>query len=176
MKGSVIVPLLPGDTIKIIYTDNMAVYTFVSRVIQQNSEDMGTVVLGAPLEVKRIQRRNFVRLDCRLKVVLQKLNDKLAPDGEAFTAGTVDVSGGGMMFECDVLLNAGDVLQATLHLNDKDTVRGIGRVIRFARNSSKNRYGFSAGFEFTLIEETERDKIIRFIFNQQRDLRRKGLL
>ncbi|PKM80861.1 MAG: hypothetical protein CVU89_12015 [Firmicutes bacterium HGW-Firmicutes-14] len=176
MKGGCVITLKPGTQIKIIYRDNIAVYTYLSRVITQNNDHVSTVTLAQPTEIRRIQRRNFVRLDTRLKVKLVKLDAKFNPKSEEFSATTVDISGGGLMFNCSVRLEPGEVLQASLCLNPNETVRAIGRVVRSLENPPGVRETYSVGFEFTVIDEIERDKIIRFIFNQQRELRRKGLL
>ncbi len=176
MKGGAIIPVRPGTVVKVIYTDNVAVYTFSAEVLSQNLSNPSILLLNKPIDSKRIQRRNFVRLDTRLTVNLTRLDDKFIPSGETFSATTVDISGGGMMFEGNTLLQMGDVLEAVICLNEHETVRAIGRIVRIMENPPKSRNRYSVGFEFIIIEETERDKIIRFIFNRQRELRRKGLL
>ncbi len=176
MKSGAIVPVRRGTVVKVTYTDNVAVYTFSSEVLSQNISGIPTLILDRPSDSKRIQRRNFVRLDTRLTVNLSLLNEKYIPSGETISATTVDISGGGMMFVCDTNMKVGDVLEAVINLSEKETVTAIGRIVRIVENPPKSRNRYSAGFEFTIIEEAERDKIIRFIFNQQRELRRKGLL
>ncbi len=176
LKASSIVPISPGTIVKLTYTDNVAIYTFTTEVISQNSKDPPTVTLGPPSDVKRIQRRNFVRLDERLAVTLHKLDDNYAPSGEIFAGMTVDLSGGGTMFGSNTILQMGDTLEAIVYLGENESIRAVGRVVRFVENPAKAKDKYSVGMEFTVIEETERDKIIRFIFNRQRELRRKGLL
>jgi len=176
LKSGAVIPLAPGSDLKVIYTDNVAVYTYVTRVISQNKRGVSITTLETPSEIHRIQRRNFVRLDTKLKVLLKKLDDKFIPAGEAIPATTIDISGGGLMFTCNTVLQMGEILEAELILSQQENVRSLGRVVRFADNPSGARDKYSVGFEYTLIEESERDKIIRFIFMQQRELRRKGLL
>jgi len=176
MRAGNIIPLRPKTVIKIIYTDNVAIYTFTSEVISQNYADAGTVIVGKPIDVRRIQRRNFVRLDKRLAVTLCRVDNKLSFIGEPFSATTVDLSGGGIMFGCNNLLKNGEILEATIYLDEHTSVRAIGRIVRFIQNHPKAKDKYSVGFEFAIVEEMERDKIIRFIFNQQRELRKKCLL
>ncbi len=175
-KAAAVIPLAPGTIVTIIFTDNTAIYTFTTEVISQNRKPPATLLLGKPIEMKRIQRRNFVRLDTRLPISLNKFNKNLHPGKELFSGTAFDISGGGMMFGCNTPLECGDVLEATINLNRQITVKTLGRVVRVMHNPPKSREKYSVGFEFRVIEEPVRDKIIRFIFNQQRELRKKGLL
>ncbi len=176
VKGASRVALEHGQKVKVIYTDSTAVYVFFTTVVSQASENAETITLGRPYDIRKIQRRNFVRLDTRLKVLLCNLDNSFERKGTPFEALSVDISGGGVMFMCDEVLSPGDILDADIFLSQSERVRAIGRVVRFTENPPKTKLKYSVGFEFTVIEESERDKIIRFIFNQQRELRRKGLL
>lgn len=166
--------LIPGTKVKISYIDNTAVYSFYSEVIIVGNGNPLTVTLGKPVNLSRIQRRNFVRLDIRLKVISNKIDEE--SEIESFTATTIDISGGGILFGCNAELSVGQNLEATVFLSDNQTVAANGRVVRVIENSASSKHRFSIGFEFTSIKESERDKIIKFIFNQQRVLRNKGLL
>lgn len=176
LKSGSIIPLRPGIVVKLIYADNGAVYTFAAEVIAQNIQTPPTITLGHPYDVKRIQRRNFVRLDAKLNVTMEKVDDKLVPTGETFSGITADISGGGMMFLTTKKLTWGENLQATVLFSDDESVKAVGRVVRYTENPPTVKYKYSVGLEYTVIEEPERDKIIKFIFNRQRELRKKGLL
>lgn len=176
LKGGQVVSLSPGTAVKVIYKDEMAIYTFISHVISQECLNPPTVTLGEPYDKQRIQRRNFVRLDANLTIVFSKVDENLEPVGEVCWGNTVDISGGGVMFACSAVLKCGDVLYTTVHFSDNDSVKALGKVVRFVENPSTAKFKYSVGLEFTIIEELERDKIIKFIFNRQRELRKKGLL
>lgn len=167
--------LIPGTKVKITYVDNTAVYSFYSEIIIVGNGTPITVTLGKPVNLSRIQRRNFVRLDIKLKVISNKI-DEDTPDNDSFTATTIDISGGGILFGCNTELTVGQTLEAKVFLSDNQTVTANGRVVRVIENSASSKQRFSVGFEFISIKESERDKIIKFIFNQQRVLRNKGLL
>lgn len=176
MRGRGPVRLNSGTLVKFTYTDSNAVYKFSAEIIAQNFDKPATIILGKPINMKRIQRRNFVRLDTKLKMISNKVDDRFKPLDEVIQATTMDISGGGIMFGCGTFLQIGQTLEATVFLNEISTVVAIGRVVRVVENSATSKDRYSIGLEFTLIQEPERDKIIRFIFNQQRELRTKGLL
>ena len=176
LKQGQIVPLSPGTTVKVIYTDQMAIYSFLSQVISLNRQNLPTVILGEPYDLQRIQRRNFVRLEATLNIIITQVDEDYKPAGETFSGTTVDLSGGGAMFLCNTVLKCGDSLATMVYLSDNDSVKALGRVTRFVENLPNAKHKYSVGIEFTVIEESERDKIIKFIFNRQRELRKKGLL
>lgn len=167
--------VIPGTKVKVSFSDNAAVYTFYSEIIVLKPGKPYVLVLGRPINMNRIQRRNFVRLSTRLTVFSSKL-DKDNQVLESFSATTTDISGGGILFGCDHPLNIGDMLETFIYIGDNQTVVAVGRVVRAVEQSAASKYRYVVGLEFENIRENERDKIIKYIFNQQRELRTKGLL
>lgn len=176
LKQGQIVSLSPGTPVKVIYSDQMAIYSFVSQVISLNRQTPPTVTLGEPYDFQRTQRRNFVRLDAILSITITQVDEDYKPVGETFSGTTVDLSGGGAMFVCNTKLKFGDSLDTMIYLSDNDSVKAVSKVTRFVENLPNAKQKYSVGLEFTVIEESERDKIIKFIFNKQREMRKKGLL
>lgn len=167
--------IIPGTKVKVSFSDSAAVYSFFSEIIILKSGKPYILVLGRPIDMTRIQRRNFVRLGARLKVFSNKIgnNNQVL---ESFSATTTDISGGGILFCCDHNLNVGDLLEASISLGKDQSVSVTGRIVRVMEQSAASKYRYSVGLEFVNIKEAERDKVIKYIFNQQRELRTKGLL
>ncbi|MDT3699264.1 MAG: PilZ domain-containing protein [Thermincola sp.] len=176
LKQGQIVSLSPGTIVRVMFSDQMASYSFKSKLISQNRQNPPTVTLGEPYDLKRTQRRNFVRLETKLSIVFAEVNEDYETVGDTFSGTTIDLSGGGVMFACNTLLKYGDILDLTVVLTESDSAKALGKVVRFSENPPNSKQKYSVGLEFTAIEESERDKIIKFIFNKQRELRRKGLL
>ncbi len=166
---------IPGSKVKVTYSDRSAVYSFLSEIIVLKPGTPSILTLGRPANMVRIQRRNFVRLVARLKIFSNKIAGD-NKDAEFFSATTSDISGGGLLFGCDTQLNVGETLEATIFIGQNQTISAVGRIVRVVEQSALSKYRYSVGLEFTDIKESERDKIIKYIFNQQRELRTKGLL
>lgn len=166
---------IPGSKVKVSFSDRSAVFSFLSEIIVLKPGNPGILILGRPVNMTRIQRRNFVRLDAKLKVVTNKI-DEDKKSAEFFTATTTDISGGGVLLGCDSQLNVGEEMEAIIFISENQTVSAIGRIVRVTELSASSKYKYSVGLEFTNIKEPERDKIIKYIFDQQRQLRTKGLL
>lgn len=167
--------LIPGMAVRITYADSDATYSSSSEVLSINNGIPVLFTLGKLQDLKRIQRRDFVRMDVKLKVLCSLLDDSMTPI-ETFNATTLDISGGGIRFGCNVLLSIGQILEAKVSLEDSQSVTGVGEVVRVLENSAAAKFRYTVGLRFTAIKESDRDKIIKFIFNQQRKLRNKGLL
>jgi c-di-GMP-binding flagellar brake protein YcgR len=175
IKGEV-VSMSPGATVIVSYSDQIAIYSFESHVISLNRLTPATVTLGEPYDFKRTQRRNFVRLEVNLDIAFTPTDEDFRPVGGTCSGTTLDLSGGGTKFVCNTMLKYGDILDATVYLSGNDSVKAMGRVTRFVETPANLKQKYSVGLEFTVIEEVERDKIIKFIFNRQIELRKKGLL
>ena len=174
-RNSEVVHLPRGTEVTVSYFDQVAVYFVECLVMSYNLGHVPTVVLGSPINAKRIQRRNFVRLDTRIPMRYMELDDNMQPLSEELTATTVDISGGGLMFTTNSPVEQGKTLEVRVCFDDGTILTAVGKAVRVIDNvSGKDKK--SVGVEFTLIEERERDKIIRFIFHQQRELRQRGLL
>lgn len=88
---------------------------------------------------------------------------------------TTDLSGGGLMFRCNTVMKLGEQIEITVFLGE-ETVKAVGKVVRFVQMPAHTKYKYSVGLEFTEINEKERDKIIKYIFKKQLEFRKKGLL
>lgn len=175
MKG-VPVPLGLNSVVKVTYMDAIAIYSFDGAIVDRVNDPRPLFTVAYPKEVKRIQRRSFVRCDVRFPLTFHKLSptmEVLLKDQKAIVE---DVSGGGLRLETETQLELGDLLDIYLDLPNKDKVIALGKVVRVFPKPSAKPELFSIGVFFEFIEERDRDKIMRFIFEKQRELRQKGLL
>ncbi|ADG82372.1 flagellar brake protein [Thermincola potens] len=176
MVNRQIVPLKIGTQVTVSYLDNAALYTFDTVVLATDLKPVPTLTLDKPYNIKRVQRRNFVRIDAKIPMTFCLLKENLEKNSDFYYATTIDISGGGIMFSTENPLHLGDLLEIHMAFPDGVNVLAIGKVVRVIKNGQGDQQMYSVGIEFNIIEESERDKIIRYIFNQQRELRRKGLL
>lgn len=176
MKSGEVLSLPRGLEMTVSFYDQVAVYSVDCLLMSFNMGAVPTIVLGSPINSKRIQRRNFVRLDTKIPMTYILLNQGLEPISERFDATTVDISGGGLMFTTNGRVQLGDLMEVQVSTSADRPVTAIGKTVRVTDNFMGKEHKVSVGVEFTIIEEGERDKIIRYIFNRQRELRQRGLL
>ncbi len=138
-------------------TSEYGVARFPGEAVLEDHDLVRFHVLGSP-EV--LQRREFVRVRARQPVVL-------AVSGSATIGGTyaVDVSGGGMLLSGPERLALDDHVRFRLHLDaDAAAIRGMARVVRCASGNQR-------ALVFEQISRQDRDRLIHFIFDRQREQR-----
>lgn len=112
---------------------------------------------GAP------QRRAHVRAESRLPVRVQRLLPGGEPTGTLDTF-VLDVSGGGMRIAGPDVLTVGDRVRFELTLpGDRERIEGRARVARRAVDGSH-------GIEIEDVPAGRRDRIVRHVFERQREL------
>ena len=111
-----------------------------------------------------LQRREYVRVKTA-RPVLVSLNGSLAP----VESSSVDLSGGGMLIGSSDNLRVGARIHFRLSTDeDSPPITGGGTVVR---NDANGKYAIA----FDSISEGNRRRLIRFLFDCQREERRKGL-
>ncbi|MGC8778223.1 MAG: flagellar brake protein [Candidatus Caldatribacteriaceae bacterium] len=164
-ERGVLVPVGIGEELEIYLMGDNEVFFFRCRV--KNRVKKGSIaylVFDIPAEVIRKQRREYVRFNVALPVLLKK--------GEVtLEAVTKNVSGGGMLVHLDdkkAALEVEEEVFFSLHMNGGE-ILGKAKVVR---RDEPHLYGFC----FTTISDKDREEIIKYIFKQQVELRKKGLL
>ena len=142
------------------------------------------VTMKTPL--KKFQRRQFYRFDCMLDVDYTLLTDseeqyisttKQIPEelsGDKRTAMTKNISGGGIKIVGDQKLEKDDKLYVYFELMVNEYVKTFRLVTRVIDcNEVMNRTGmYTSRLEFEHIRNEEREIIIKYIFEEERRIRK----
>jgi len=172
--GTVPIPIRSGERIIIYSATKDAVYGVVGEVIKRQLEPLPLLHVVITGEIERVQRRNYVRVPILLNVMYRVKGDE-----KIYTTSTKDLSGGGMKIVLPEMLKIRDILQVRLELPSPESpIDCEGKVVwidteEILNNNKLEKISY-AGVEFTLIDEKERERLIRFLFNYQRSLIKKG--
>lgn len=143
-----------------------------------HSEVIGQTV-GAPdlvlevTSVERIQRRAFVRTPVDLNTMSAAL---LGPDGEPstrFALRLLDLSGGGIGFECLEPLQPGQLFTFNLQLDGTSPIQPVVRVLEVSAREDGDPAIRHVRAVFEGIAERDRQRIIQFVYRALADERRK---
>ncbi|GAE91346.1 hypothetical protein JCM21714_294 [Gracilibacillus boraciitolerans JCM 21714] len=164
-----------GTHFVVSFIDNNSIYSFNSEIIGKGKvKNIPTLMLSFESDnLKKIQRREFVRISVLLDVSVHSLEQTF----ESFTTVTHDISGGGMavLVNSDLKVMEGESLDImlVLSLDDKlEYLHIIGKAIRIIdRKEDKN----ILSIKFEDIEPRDQQLIVRYCFLQQLKERRKGL-
>ncbi len=130
-------------------------------------------------EFEKIQRRQFFRFDCVLDVKCREVdmvNDKAVPKGNIIKGLTRDISGGGTCLALGQGIEKGKIIECELQLSENKVIKFIGTIVRSSKTDSESKNKYDLGVEFYYIDNRSRETIISFIFEEQRKLRKKGLI
>jgi c-di-GMP-binding flagellar brake protein YcgR len=173
------VPVRPGEKIEVVFVMGEGPYKFEEKILSLQVDTLPTFTVPWPRKAKRIQRRFFVRL-AYFKDIQYQVVDEGKKLGEQQGAQTLNLSGGGILMQIAQPLTKGEKILVHLEVDAKmiqipSVVKRVEEVEFTLRGGDrKKRYRVSVQFEE--ISERIRDKIVRQVFDIQRDLRRKGLI
>jgi hypothetical protein len=130
----------------------------------ENPADPDVLRFENPRSIEVVQEREYVRIMSTRPALVYG-----GPDKIPVQSFTVDLSGGGLLLAGPDSLKIGDEVEFQLTLTPGVlTIGGKGRVVRI--DDRRRR-----AVEFTSISELDRRRLIRFIFECQRDERQRGL-
>lgn len=146
----------------IIYNEKTAMlYKVKFKIIKRKVENnLKLYKLTMPYEVKKLQRRNYVRVD-----VTKDIKYKTKGGSVYLDALVLDLSGGGMKIKVDKKLELDDKIELIVELDGK-FAKIKGEVRRVSRDEKDRKY--IIGYEFTEIAEVVRDKIVEIVFSIMR--------
>lgn len=165
------IPFKEGTPVELIFWDDVASYAMDSVIVQRIAVPVPILVLEFPDDIRRIQRRNFVRVDAFYPITFQVVEKTGLSDLKKATM--LDLSGGGMRFQLREKLEKGTILYALLEL-PSGKIGTPGRVCRVEPIEDTTK--FSVSVDFYQISERDRDRIVHCVFQIQRDMRKKGLV
>ena len=162
-----------GEKLNILFWDNTSQYAFEAKVIGRKYVGMPTITIKKCSELQRMQRRSYFRIQAMLKVVFDVENEDDGAKRHDYQGLTLD-SGGGILLSTKTRIETGTNLNMIIYLSEHDYITAIGRVERVDFLSIKKLY--RAGIDFFMIYESDRDKVVAFVFKKELELRRRGLL
>ena len=121
-------------------------------------------------EGKRMQLREFYRHECLLPVKYTLLSDDESDEAmssEMTNEGIIkDLSAGGIRFLSNVEMELGDKIKCIIALNDEIFI-SLAKIMK--RDSfPKSNFKYHYRTQFYGMPEYEKEKIIKYIFNEQR--------
>jgi len=167
------IPLRKGLEVAVLYEGDSAFYSLKTEIIDRVRDPIPLLILKRTDEVNRIQRRSYFRLQVNkdIKYHVIKDDDEQGYNFKKTTA--IDLSGGGLLMILKDDLNLRDELLFKLNIDELNKLVK-GKIVRIKHN--KDGYSKTAGVEFIDLNRQDRDKIISFLFNYQRKLRRRGMI
>lgn len=172
-----------------IYT-NVGIYQFIGKIVKQGKLETFPVYVIHPItELKKIQRREFYRFECliptevvgisteltdlpNMELIEQKIQE--TSQLEYVRATIVNLSGGGAKINSDKEIVAKEHMYVSFVLStEKSTVHihVLARIVVSKYNEELDIY--ENRVEFIFKDSEDRESIIKYIFDEDRRLRKK---
>lgn len=180
----VVYPLHTGTQLAIYFFIKVPLdyelYMCQAQVVSREMKDnIALLKVELKSDIMRVQRREYYRLGCSLPVkfrVVESKND-MANKGIQFRQTIAsNLSGGGICLLLEEKIEAGKIVECEIFTEENKVIRFFGKVTRHGKNSFEGKYKFEAGIVYIRINNNDRESVVKFIFNEQRKLRKKGLL
>lgn len=171
------IPMVYGKIIK-LPVDEEYIFTFIteagiikcSAVIKEYVyiNDFNFMIVQINSEIERIQRREFFRFDCVLPLKFILFSEDDSSDEEnCFLEGSVkDISEGGIRFLSNEDIEVGEKIKFFITLNYECAI--VKGVILHKQEYPKSNFKFQYRTQFFDLDAEEKDKILKYIFFEQR--------
>jgi c-di-GMP-binding flagellar brake protein YcgR len=164
----------PGHRLRFAFARNQDGFYGVELTVSA-ADNAGMLQFDHTMDMKRNQLRQYVRIEASIPLKLRLLRtvdvetSEVKP-GDMVECKVSDISGGGMSFLSSRSLRAGDAVSLNFALPEC-TFAGVGgRVLRISLQEGKTQALFRHHVEFTSIATVKRERIIKFVFERQRQV------
>ena len=175
----------------IIYTQNKTILKSSAIVRQRyRKENMYFLAIELINNLEKIQRRKFFRLPCTIDmdfyevryVLAQNFQPRIRNAINSKNMNTVksvilDISGGGIRFSLSTPLEEGTYFMAQFSLALEECTQQFNIVCKVINCTQSLDYvdRYFARSKFIFDRMTEREKIVRFVFEEERRIRRREM-
>ncbi|MEN6348720.1 MAG: PilZ domain-containing protein [Syntrophomonas sp.] len=160
-----------GTKISLLFNRNGRLLAGQSKILEVD-KDYLWLRLSNPDKLQRVEMRKWFRVPVTLNMRYRMAGYKF----DYFTTNTLNISGGGLMFLASHIVDRDLDLEIEIGLPDQNMVRGIVKVRRCEELEAPKGVYFGIGCSLEQIDENEREKLIKFLFDQQRALIQKRSL
>ncbi len=176
LKEGTLYPIHPNDTMEVVFGQDAGLYGF--RAVSQDryrEGEMRFLYIKPINEIGVVQRRGFFRftniLPCKFRLIsdLKTINQE---NNQFFSTFTRDISGGGTRLLFQSKPSMGMNIEGKLNIEDE--ISFTGKIVRISQLGEEAAYAYEGGISFLDIDNRDREKLISFIYNAQRNLLKKG--
>lgn len=144
-----------GKEMEVVIYSDKGIYLFDSVVIDSPFER--DFVIEFPEEKQKVQRREYVRVPNKLRCILAKGDKKIETE-------TINVGGGGIRFKANSEFKIADKWGFYLYLPRwPSPSKGFGEILYTIKQDNS----MISVIKFTDIDESDRNKIIKFCFEEE---------
>lgn len=180
ISGTRLIYVPDGITIRLTFIDPVHGLLGFKAVVDSREYrgKVAVIVVRPDSEISKIQRRSHFRLDIVLDAAILPAADDDGTGDEAkkiapLKAYTKNISGSGVCIISEKDFPKNTVLRMELGLTDGTRISTKGIVVRSQEVEARKGRNYELGIHFTDISPKDQDRLIRYIFQQQRLILKK---
>lgn len=189
--------LLPlGIRLEFVFFSKGGLYRAVGQIRERyKRENVYMLEIELKSQITRYQRREFFRFPCVLNMnyftvtkeeadlgsgnalFIQLREKENHSSGREYKGQIVDLSGGGIRFHTDQMLTEEQYVLFEIHLENESMNKQyyiIGNVISCVKTGKISEKPYEVRAKFLIQDNSIREEIIRFIFEEERKARQRG--
>jgi len=167
-----------GEKLLLVIGKQEAIFEFQAVVVEKRHENIPVIRLKVVSEPIRIQRRNFYRLKTIKSIGYRIINNLNSSEEEniRYDEGIIlDISEGGLRFCTNKEMQEYDELEMIIDIGVHKGMKLKGIITRKDFNEEKSGL-YEYGVRFSEINKQVRNLLMKYIYEEQRKLLKKGML
>lgn len=171
-----IVILHKDEIVEIGYlVKNKGMYIFDAKILKRDYSQIYKLEIEKVSEIRKFQKRTYYRFETSIPIIKKQIIKK--EDGDEIiveNCRTKDISGSGLKLFSNLEHSIGDKILCQFCIND-EFIKVESEIVR-VEDIDTFDFRYALGVNFIDITERDRDIIIKFIFEEERLLREKGMI
>lgn len=166
-----------NETLKIIMPKTEAIFEFNAKVIDRRYGKIPIIKLIKTSKIIKIQRRDYYRLKITKPIWFKKIYKNKASNSisQYYEGILLDISGGGLLFCSKHEMEKNDLLELKIFISENKKLNLYGSIVRKQYDIQKS-FLYEYGVKFENISIADKNALMKFIFEEQRKLLKKGLI
>ena len=165
----------PGDHLTMFTTIHGRVYRFAVDVRLAEVEH-DSFVIDPPQEAERTERRQFYRLVTRIVPRRASRLDDGGKEVQPLQAVILDISGGGALLQAREFVPAGSRLRLVFELEGDPLEMDIAALVLNTSRPATTAQHYRVHCQFLEPNQSEIERLVRYVYRQQAELRRRGVI
>ena len=167
--------LFPKDRVVLRLELHGRLYSFDSIVRQVEEVPSEIVTMSLPQGVEHTERREFYRLAVHITPLYAARVDDQRGEIERLDATVLDISGGGIQLSTKQPVELGARLHLVI-LTGGDSIEVEVKVVAGGSKKDDRLSRYRVNTQFIDLQRVMRERIVSFVFREQVDLLKKGVL
>ena len=165
----------PGDQLTMFTTLHGRVLRFKANIRLVEVEN-DSFFIETPREAEQTERREFYRLPVRIVPRRAAILDDTGDEVQPVQVVILDLSGGGAMLQSREFVAAGARLRLVFELEGDPLDMDLATLVLSCSRPQSNAQHYRLHCQFLEPNRFELERLIRYVYRQQAELRRKGVI